>query len=71
MKHERASNSEQQEAVICRKCNIKMKPGLCLKNDTMSGIGDFNDADSACTVHLCSSGIIHGCHKCPSCGASE
>ena len=53
----------------CNKCNVPMKSGIGLQN-ALSGLPDFPDDKSACTVSRTGAAEILNVWKCPSCGHS-
>lgn len=59
-----------QSQGVCPKCVKPMQPGQCLKNDALTGVGDFSDEDRVMTVSARSSGRLYDCLKCHGCGLS-
>lgn len=56
-------------APTCRKCGGAMSPGKAIAQ-TITGIGDFHDADAVVSVSPGGPGALIGCMKCEDCGWS-
>jgi hypothetical protein len=55
----------------CPKCRrpTAMMPGKAMRS-TVTGIGDFHDADTVVTLSAGGPGTLIDCLKCPTCGYS-
>lgn len=57
------------KATACRKCGGAMSPGKAL-DQTLTGVGDFHDADDVSTISPGGPGALIDCMKCSECGWS-